>query len=120
MHYADSGLVCPSVHLCFPYFSIGKPVIWFTLVTFIENKRIKTWFVGSIFLISLYLCPQKQCSEPACRCFCLSFQEGGPEERKVRATQGIPLPNGKRSARVSWCRRKEPPCSMRGKGEKVG
>ena len=30
-------------------------------------------------------------------------------ERKVRATQGIPLPNGKRFARVCACRRKEPP-----------
>lgn len=57
--------------------------------------------------------------------------------RKVRAAQGIPLLNGKLSARVNQCRRKQPPeaaaisaCSMRvmtfaagrfsGKGEKVG
>jgi len=50
------------------------------------------------------------------------------KERKVRATQGIPLPNRKRSVRVSWCRRKEPPkperseelLQRKGKGEKVG
>ena len=29
--------------------------------------------------------------------------------RKVRATQDIPLPNGKRLARVCRCRRKQPP-----------
>ena len=32
------------------------------------------------------------------------------QKRKVRATQSIPLPNGKLSAKVESCRRKEPPC----------
>ena len=31
-------------------------------------------------------------------------------ERKVRAAQGIPLPNRKRLARACRCRRKQPPC----------
>ena len=44
--------LCVCLCTCdFLYSSIGKPVIWFSLVTFIENKRIKTRFVGSIFLI---------------------------------------------------------------------
>lgn len=37
--------------------------------------------------------------------------------RKVRATQSIPLPNGKQSATADKRRRKQPP---QGKGEKVG
>lgn len=41
------------------------------------------------------------------------------EERKVRATQGIPLPNGKGLVRVGKYRRKEPPVHATGKGEKV-
>ena len=35
-------------------------------------------------------------------------------ERKVRATQGIPLPNGKRLARVRPCRREQPPKQPQG------
>ena len=38
-------------------------------------------------------------------------------QRKVRATQGIPLPNGKQPATADKRRRKQPP---QGKGEKVG
>ena len=37
--------------------------------------------------------------------------------RKVRATQSIPLPNGKQSETADKRRRKQPP---QGKGEKVG
>lgn len=37
--------------------------------------------------------------------------------RKVRATQSIPLPNGKQSATADKRRRKQPP---QGKGEKAG
>ncbi len=39
-----------------------------------------------------------------------SRAHGAEGERKVRATQGIPLPNRKRLARVCRCRRKQPPC----------
>ena len=51
----------------------------------------------------------KTFSEPACRCPVSASGGKGTGERKVRATQGIPLPNGKRSARVCRCRRKQPP-----------
>lgn len=37
--------------------------------------------------------------------------------RKVRATQSIPLPNGKQSTTADKRRRKQPP---QGKGEKAG
>ena len=37
--------------------------------------------------------------------------------RKVRATQSIPLPNGKQSVTADKRRRKQPP---QGKGEKAG
>lgn len=37
--------------------------------------------------------------------------------RKVRATQSIPLPNGKQSVTADKRRRKQPP---KGKGEKAG
>ena len=74
---------------------------------FEDNKFVVSIFNFQYNVVSLH--PETD-SEPACRCH--------KRERKVRATQGIPLPNGKWSARVSKCRRKEPPPS-RGKGEKV-
>lgn len=58
----------------------------------------------------------KKDSRPVCRWPLGASPEG---ERKVRAAQGIPLPNRKRSARVCRCRRKEPPRFAWGKGEKV-
>jgi len=42
------------------------------------------------------------------------------EERKVRATQGIPLPNRKRSAKVCRCRRKQPPKELPPNGKASG
>ena len=59
-----------------------------------------------------------------------SVADATRQKRKVRATQSIPLPNGKLSAKVESCRRKEPPSfsnesphtelmGLHGKGEKV-
>lgn len=46
-------------------------------------------------------------SRPVCRWPTRASRKG---ERKVRAAQGIPLPNRKRLARACRCRRKQPPC----------
>jgi len=76
------------------------------------KKDIFLVFKSSTFqLFFVPLSPEKS-SEPACRCSDLPFRDG-EEERKVRATQGIPLPNGKRFARASRRRRKQPPKQAR-------
>lgn len=80
------------------------------IFTFVYEHYMSYFLHFARFTLSLY--PELD-SKPACRYWPRPRSPIGGvflgmvgKERKVRATQGIPLPNGKRFARVCKCRRK--------------